>query len=256
MKEQAMVIRPKQMQAFSDAAVAHFEDEMLNHLKGFAPKHCEIMGDDGVRQLIRLGMERARGHNLTNRGPVRLYLELMFLFGSDFDTDPQLRWVAEILGQPGEEMTRADLLHQKLKDYLDKVAGPENKFAKDALQRASKQRFEDLPVSGGDATREILRRLQGNYPEKYQYVGEEALRPLIPLGIELARRNSVSTNAGVVLLVGLAFTLGHGFATDIQFPWVASTLRNEAIGDPNKRVERLYSKAMTYLGRVLAYHER
>ena len=38
---------------------------------------------------------------------------------------------------------------------------------------------------------------------------------------------------------------------DPHLPWIAGTLGNQAIADPNKRAERLYSKAMTYLDEVL-----
>ena len=50
----------------------------------------------------------------------------------------------------------------------------------------------------------------------------------------------------------MAFAVGHGFASDPLLPWVERTLQNEALGDANKRVERLYAKSMTYLDEVLA----
>jgi len=68
----------------------------------------------------------------------------------------------------------------------------------------------------------------------------------------LARKYSVSTAAGKVFLIGLMFAQGHGFATDPQLPWIQATLNNPAITDPNRRIERVYSKVMTYLRYVLA----
>ncbi len=46
--------------------------------------------------------------------------------------------------------------------------------------------------------------------------------------------------------------VGHGMARDPHVPWIAKTLNNAAIEDPNKRAERLHSKAMTYLDEILA----
>jgi hypothetical protein len=111
---------------------------------------------------------------------------------------------------------------------------------------------EDV-VSGGDFASAMLRGFHTLYPQKYEYVGEPPLRTLIERGRELASRYAVSTETGVVLFVALMFALGHGFATDPLFPWVSGTLHNPAIVDPDKRVERLYSKMMTYLDHVLTY---
>jgi hypothetical protein len=56
----------------------------------------------------------------------------------------------------------------------------------------------------------------------------------------------------------MAFTLGHGFTSDPLYPWVHNTLLNAAIPDPDRRAERLCSKAKVYLNAVagnLAYRE-
>jgi hypothetical protein len=54
------------------------------------------------------------------------------------------------------------------------------------------------------------------------------------------------------LFINLMFALGHGFATDPQYPWISNTLYNSAVSDPDKRAERLYAKTMVYLDHVLA----
>ena len=149
-------------------------------------------------------------------------------------------------------MVRADRLYRTLMDYVEKVAGPHDEYVKTALRRASLQRFEDLRVPAENFENEMVARLKTNYPQKCEYVGESALRELIPLGRGLARKYAISRDEGVVLLISLLFAQGHGFATDPQLPWIQATLNNPAITDPNKRIERLYSKAMTYLRHVLA----
>jgi hypothetical protein len=118
-------IREEQMAVFDQAARKTFEDEMVEHLAEFVPKQCEVIGEQQVRKVIQLGVERARIYSLTNRGPVRFYIELMFVFGSDFDTDPLLSWAAEILGDVlTNQMAKAGRLYEKTNDYLEKVSGP------------------------------------------------------------------------------------------------------------------------------------
>jgi hypothetical protein len=251
-------IRDEQMAVFEQAALKNFEGEMVEHVKEFTPKHCEVLGERAVRTVVRLGIERAKEYGFTNRGPVRFYIELMFMFGSYFDTDPLILWATEILNDPAivDQMVRAERLYEKLTDYVEKVAGPDNEFVKEALHRASQQRLEDLSVRAENFENEMIVRLAANYPQKCNYVGEPALRKLILLGLALANKHSVSKNTGKVLLIGLMFAQGHGFATDPQLPWIERTLTNPAITDPNKRIERLYSKTMTYLRHVLASLEK
>jgi hypothetical protein len=94
--------------------------------------------------------------------------------------------------------------------------------------------------------------MQEVHPEKAQYVGESALRTLIARAIHEAGNFGVSTGAGVSLLLGLMFAIGHGCANDPKFPWIASTLRSSVNQDPREPVEHLRLKSVTYLDHVLA----
>ena len=135
--ERPMKIRKEQMAALDRATLKAFQDELVRHLRDFDPKHTKVLGEDGVRQVIRLGMERAAKYGLTNRGPIRLYIELMFLFGSDFDTDPWLPWAGACLSDPTiiDQMDRAEVLYEEMTTYLDAVAGPDNAYLIEALRR-------------------------------------------------------------------------------------------------------------------------
>ena len=46
------------------------------------------------------------------------------LFGSAFDTDPQFPWAAEILQSADHQMFRAELLHEKANEYLERSPRP------------------------------------------------------------------------------------------------------------------------------------
>ena len=52
----------------------------------------------------------------------------------------------------------------------------------------------------------------------------------------------------------LAF--GHGCGADPLYPWIAGTLKDEAITDPETKAKRLERKALTWLEHVLAYFEK
>ena len=90
-------IREEQMAVFEQAALRRFEDEMVVHSKIFSPRLCEVLGEEQLRVALRRAMARAGGYGFSYRGPIRLFIEFMFLFGSAFDTDPQYPWAGKIL---------------------------------------------------------------------------------------------------------------------------------------------------------------
>jgi hypothetical protein len=236
-----LVIRREQMEALKQAALRAYETEMVAHLFAFAPPHCQAIGEERVRETIRLGIARASAYRLTNRGPVRFYIELMFGLGSAFDTDPQYPWAGDILRSNdfADQMARADRLHEKAMDHFDKVAGPEGVYALKPLRRLAVSARPPLPFSSENVLSGILQEMTHIYPEKCEHVGYEPLRALIREGIESARANQFSTVRGTALFATLMFTLGHGFAQDPLFPWISRTLKNPHIVDAAVRAKRL-----------------
>ena len=249
-----LIIRKKQSKAFEQASLKKFEDEMVTHLKKFAPQHCEAIGEPPLRQAIWLGIERSAKYGFTNRGPVRFYIELMFMFGSDFDTDPQLVWAVDVLNNAtlSDQMAKADRLYDKAMDCVAKIAGPNYDYAKRALQRVSVVKLEDFPPPDGRFEHEMMGHLKTIHPQKVQYLGEAKTRWLIEYGKLLPTKLSLAPDRGAALCVGAMFALGHGFGNDPLLPWIAHTITNPAITDSNVRVTRVHSKMMTYLDAVLA----
>jgi hypothetical protein len=250
-----MKIRQEQMEAFAVDGLAKFEEDMLVHFKGFAPKHYEVIGERGTREVIRLGMERSRSYQLTRRGAVRFYIELMFMFGSDFDTDPQLPWAAETLNDLSVpyDIDRAEILFDRTTEYLTITAGEKNVFAIKSVHLLKNVEPEDYPLAGPSFTNEVLALLRSVYPQKFDYVGEVVYRDLIHRASVLAEQHFCGVHEGGFIFTAAMFAMGHGFASDPLFPWVRATLNDPLILDPAQRVRRLVSKMKTYLDAVLKY---
>ncbi len=249
-----VAVRPEQMEVFQGAALRSFEDEMVAHLAEFSPPLFKAAKEHQLRKAIRLGIARASDYGITFRGPVRLYLELMLLFGSHFDTDPQYPWAAEVLADRDSEpqMGRAEKLYERTRDYMEKVAGPENSYALKALKDISVWGRQPLPFSSDKFDPAMLREMTDFYPQKAAYVGEDRLKLLIREGIEGARSHEFATVRGAALSVVLMFAFGHGCFDDPLYPWIARTLEDDAITDPVARAKRLETKALTWLDHVIA----
>lgn len=248
-------IRNEQMDIFRKAALHAYEKDMVTHLYEFSPRHCDVIGEENVQKVIQLGIDRAKTYDFTMRGPLSFYIELMFMFGGFFDTDPQVPWAGEILNDSRilDQMVRADMLHEKMLDYLDKVAGPENIYTLKALQAIRVVVHESIPFSDETFESGILSEMKKIYPQKCEYLGDPPLINIIHKGIETAKTYSMLTMRGTGLFVVLMFAFGHGFAEDPLFPWVSRTLKDPNIPDPEKRAQRLEAKAITYLDGVLNY---
>lgn len=244
-------IRQQQADTFRQTALQKFEDEMVEHLKKFSPQHCKVAGEPSVRQVIRLGIETARRYGLTNRGPVRFYIELMFMFGSYFDSDPQYPWAGAVLrdSEVIDQTIRADRLYDAMNKYLAEVSGPDHQYLIEAMRRLSQLRIEDFLTPGQDPEEGMLAKLLSIYPQRCEYLGEPLLRATIRHSFKLADLYNLSTDRGRVLMTGFAFAMGHGFAKDPLYGWVGRRLAEPRSSRATDRVEELYSKALLYLSR-------
>lgn len=253
-----LLIRSEQMEGFKKAMLRSFENEMVAHLAELSPPLFKAAGEERMRQTIHLGIGRAQSYGFTFRGPVRLYLELMLLFGSYFDNDPQYPWAAEILTDqgPSPQMQRAGRLYEKALDYREKVAGPEDAYTLKALRNIQALARQPLELSAEDLVPGLLREIKRIYPQKAAYVGDEGLEVLIHKGIGGARRQRFATARGATWVIVLLLAFGHGCGADPLYPWIARTLKDEAITDSEARAKLLEEKALSWIEYVLAYFDK
>jgi hypothetical protein len=248
------VIRSEQLRVFEQNATRQFEDEMMAHSHGFAPLLCEIIGDEQLRVAIRSAITRATTYGFTNRGPVRLFVELTFLWGSAFDTDPQYRAIQSELLDSKDQMQRAERIYEGFLEYLEKASGPGAANVHRALRNLLAFARASLTFSeafAGDMVRE-MRRL---FPEKADYVGESGLRAIIEEAVDEACQYRFEADRHRALIVVLKFAFGHGATNDPLYPWIERTLKDERL-EPEGRATRLEKKALTWLEHVVERNAR
>jgi hypothetical protein len=249
-EDDMLKIRRDQLEEFERRERRRFEGAMLLHLKAFAQPHCEAIGDDGILQIIRLGLEKSNRYGFTLHGPVRLYIESMFMFGCHFDTDPQYPWASDYLNDPApDQMFRAEGLYQKITCYLEHVVGPDGLHAHHALRQMRWAMPKADPAISADLRGEILRTVESVYPQKCAWLGNDILGHVVDKGLIEAGAHGVTSVSGMMLFPLMAFALGHGFATDPLYPWIVHTLGDLKALDANVRVERLRAQTMLFLDR-------
>jgi hypothetical protein len=248
-----MIIREAQVKTLEKAAVGNFVLDMFQHCREFSPYLCKTLKEKELEEAIEEGLSRAEKHGFDQRGPVRLYLDLMIVFGSSFDTDPQYPWATEILAQTEEltQMHRADALHEKTAEYLENVDGEKNKYTLEALQELSERLKAGLVFKRENFDENLLKLMKEIHPRKYEQTGEEALKKLVKSSRHKAIKEFVFKEPRAVALVAvLSFAFGHQFNADPFLPWISRTLTKEN-ESPEARAEDLERRATIWLEAVL-----
>jgi hypothetical protein len=245
------------MNAIRAETARTFEGEMVRHLAAFSPPLFKAIGEPQLREAIRFGVAAADRHGFTTRGPVRLYLELMLLFGSRFDTDPQYPWAQEILNErdSAPQAQRADVLYRRTLHFLEKVNGPNDTHTLAALRRIRSFAARPLPTATDGFARSMFDEVCRIHPQKAAYLGVAPLQALILEGGRGARSFGFSSPRAFTLMIALMLAFGHGCTDDPLYPWISRTLRDPAIADPEARAGRLERKSLTWLDHVLAYFD-
>jgi hypothetical protein len=241
-------IRTAQFEAFEQAFLKQFEDEMVRGLREFSPEHARGVGEEGLRKVIRRGIERAKRYGFALRGSVRFYIELMIQYGCDFDTDPVLPWATQELQKPSEEaeLDRADRLHATAMDYRRAVIGNQYEVEIAAIRRLL-AKPGGYWLHDGLSPRELEVRLQEVHPAKCERAGQAGLLAVIAKGREAARQERLAEDTGGTVMTALMFAFGHGVRTDPQDQWVAAVLA-ETAGQPARiRTEKLGMRMLAYL---------
>jgi hypothetical protein len=111
-------IRQAQLAVFSQVEVRKFEEWMLVHLKKFFPKQCALAGEPGLQEMIQYGIQRAAAYRITAKRDVCKYIDLMIVFGRNFDTDRRHQWAGKILAQRGNSGTKMQTMLRAAKARL------------------------------------------------------------------------------------------------------------------------------------------
>jgi hypothetical protein len=102
-----LVVRAAQLEALRAAQFARFENTVLEHVREFFGERCAELGPEGVRNLIKHGMTRARCYGIEREKDVCKYIDISFVFGRDFDVEQPWAGLILLSSSPGPERIQA-----------------------------------------------------------------------------------------------------------------------------------------------------
>jgi hypothetical protein len=107
-------IRREQIEAFEAQAWRELRRELVNTFRVAFPERYEELGEQATHDAVRQAMDRADSCGFATRQALTRFVELTFHLGREFDRDPQLEWVGEILHAPNQDAdTMAGRLYLK-----------------------------------------------------------------------------------------------------------------------------------------------
>jgi hypothetical protein len=92
-----LTIRKEQMAVFGPLGEKAFEDRVIAHLKKVFPEQSQALGEPKLRDAIQYGTQRAAVYRIISERDVCKYIDLMILYGRDFDKDPTHSWAQSVL---------------------------------------------------------------------------------------------------------------------------------------------------------------
>jgi hypothetical protein len=113
-------IRKNQMAVLAAYMRKRFEDGVVRHISGSFPVQFNKLvppssTDEPVRAVVREGIRRAAGYQITSERDVKRFIELLIGLGSDFDTRADAGWAQSILRDKTlSGHARMELIHQQL----------------------------------------------------------------------------------------------------------------------------------------------
>jgi len=94
----ALHITTKQMTAFEAARFEDFRALMVKHLRETVGEPFTHQTNDALLSYIDQGVKRAKSYGATDNDAFGLFIVMLSEFGDDFDTDKNLPWIGQTLG--------------------------------------------------------------------------------------------------------------------------------------------------------------
>ncbi|HIJ70408.1 MAG TPA: hypothetical protein HPP87_03490 [Planctomycetes bacterium] len=247
-------IRKEQYEELAKVALKQFENTMVEHIQAHFPKPAQISGEKAVRTTIQYGFERSKTYGFKTEHEVCLYIDLMIILGSGFDTEPQLPWISQLL--KSEDFSNAskkiEALYDKVLEYLDRVVGKDEVLPVKAMRKFQQYSTAQLDHKfKNNLVQDAIDFFRIIWPDKCQCIGNAALVQMFKEGNKLAKEHGISVSSGIGIYSTFMFILGHQFARDPMYPWACDILDDSSIIGPTEKINRLHAKTIEILKKSL-----
>ncbi len=115
-----LVIRNAQKKELAAPALAQYRRNLETHLMKNFKDQCEKLGKEGISDAIDHAMDHAKHYGIKSGKDLCLYVNLMFTFGRDFDSDQDLTWARPFFRE-GRYLARPGAVQELYSCALDNI---------------------------------------------------------------------------------------------------------------------------------------
>lgn len=201
-----------------------FIEDMVLFFEEHDPFHAEALGPEGLCEALRTGVQFARADGITQRDPVRVYLQLMFYLGGPFARDPLMPWTRPILDAAtpyASQARRVEDLRQAAVIHLRDTCGSDGAPLRDFMRAFAP--CVAAPPELSDA--QIVAFLQEHYPLKSEAFGAASVQHLVADSAKRCAQAGLSKRGSVLYLSVMRFVYGSWALDDPLFPWLRVALK-------------------------------
>lgn len=158
-------------------------------------------------------MQKKAGY--TQRGPVRLYIDMMIVFGANFERDPLFQWLKMEERKTLPQIERSVHLYTLLNDYIVKIYGENGCFFKESIEMLKGFSAKDFSVKLSFSNAELHELLMGIYPQRYEFAGYNAVNDLIAVLDGACEKYKIKRLDHRLYLAIIMFLFGCSFEQDV-----------------------------------------
>lgn len=108
-----LTITAQQADALHQDLRRRFVNRMVDHVRQYFPRQFTQLGEMEVRAWIEEGIKQSGEYGIVAERDVCKYIDVMMVFGRNFDKDPRYPWAPPILtAQPTDPALKTDRLFE------------------------------------------------------------------------------------------------------------------------------------------------
>lgn len=205
----------EQNELLKSLSFKNYISEVVLHCKVMYPKLVPLQGRESFSLNIEKSIALAKNAGFTQRGPVRLYIDMMILLGFNFEQDPQYqRAKFNDMNNTSSQLEKSVMMYNVLEKYIDAIYGESNSFFEQSLVRLRNLDISNISDDNKNYRSNTHELLSYIHPQRYCLLGEGSVDNLISFSDENIKTDKIIRPNHKSYLVLIRFLLGSHFNND------------------------------------------
>ena len=209
-----MEFSENQVLLLEELSLANYISEITEHCRIIFPGLMPLFDRESLRKYFSHVINLAKQSDYTQRGPVRLYIDMTIMFGVRFEYDPLYRWLNNNIDHALPQLEKSMANYLLVDQYTSAICGMDCVFFDESHANFQSLSINSLPshvIDGGKKLHELLMRI---YPQRYKIVGENAIDKLIALSDIHSKNYDMKNESDKTYLIVIMFLFGCEFDKD------------------------------------------